>query len=87
MTKKQLYFIHLFYGIIIYLLAVILYLSFYISNLAMANLNYDEIISTVFSPINSMVLVALGICFIATIYFPIHSQLKENLLSSISKDS
>ena len=84
MTKKQLYFIHLFYGIIIYLLAVILYLSFYISNLAMANLNYDEIISTVFSPINSMVLVALGICFIATIYFPIRSQLKENLLSSIS---
>ena len=87
MTKKQFYFIHLFYGIIIYLLAVMIYICFYIVSLLRTGMGFKDIGEMILTPIHGMVILILGICFIAVIFFPIHSQLKENVLSSISRDS
>ena len=50
-------------------------------------MGFKDIGEMILTPIHGMVILILGICFIAVIFFPIHSQLKENVLSSISRDS
>lgn len=64
-----------------------IYICFYIVSLLRTGMGFKDIGEMILTPIHGMVILILGICFIAVIFFPIHSQLKENVLSSISRDS
>lgn len=86
MTNKQLYFIHAIYGVFIYLLAVSIYIGICINSYLKAEYSLVNALKEVVTPELFIFLTVLGVGFVFAIMLPVYSELKENILETISKN-
>lgn len=85
-TKKQIYGIHLLYGLIIYMLALFIIIPIVISNLMRMEGSLWELILAYIDIKIVIYVCILAIVFIGSMILPVWSALKENLLETMSRD-
>ncbi|MEG0569918.1 MAG: hypothetical protein RR543_06015, partial [Erysipelotrichales bacterium] len=86
MTNRQMFGIHAIYGCVIYISSLFTYLTINIYISISRGITVSEVLSTSLKSSNIILFIILGIGFIFAIMLPVNSELKENILDTISKE-
>lgn len=81
-TKRQIYLIHLIYGLMIYVIAICIVIFIIVINMKGP---IEETFVGNFIAKQSSYVALLGVVFMIAFMLPVHSELKENLMQTITK--